>query len=161
LLNLTKSLNAIGSHFKRPVIVSTHPRTRKRLESLGLLDDSNNILFLKPFGFFDYIKLQVESLCVISDSGTITEETSLLGLKGVTIRQTHERPEGMDEGTVIMTGLMPDRVLEAIEFTIRDHENNGSNFGVVKDYAVENASSKILKIVMSYVDYVNRTVWHK
>lgn len=161
LRNLTDSLNAIRAHFKLPVIVSTHPRTRKRLEALGLLNEDNNISFLKPFGFFDYIKLQVESFCVVSDSGTITEETSLLGLRAVTIRQTHERPEGMDEGTVIMTGLNSGRVIDAIEFTISDHITKGSNSGVVKDYAVDNASSKIVKIVMSYVDYINRTVWNK
>jgi len=161
LKNLTESLVALANNYNYPVIVSTHPRTRKRLEAMELLESSNKILFLKPFGFFDYIKLQLDALCVVSDSGTITEETSLLGLKGVTIRQTHERPEGMDVGTVIMTGLDSKRVIEAVDFTIKDHPVKGKDLGVVQDYAVENASSKILKIVMSYTDYVNRTVWHK
>ena len=161
LQEMVATLNAIVDKYNYPVIVSTHPRTRKRLESLGLMDGSSKILFLKPFGFFDYIKLQIEATCVISDSGTITEETSLLGLKAITIRKTHERPEGMDEGTVIMSGLGAERVVQAIEFTIKDHISKGEGFGVVADYAVENTSSKILKIVMSYVDFVNRTVWHK
>jgi UDP-N-acetylglucosamine 2-epimerase len=161
LQEMVATLNAIVDEFDYPVIVSTHPRTRKRLESLGLMDGSSKILFLKPFGFFDYIKLQIEAACVISDSGTITEETSLLGLKAITIRKTHERPEGMDEGTVIMSGLGAERVIQAIKFTMDDHLSKGPDFGVVADYAVDNASSKILKIVMSYVDFVNRTVWHK
>ena len=161
LQEMVATLNAIVDEFDYPVIVSTHPRTRKRLESLGLMNGSSKILFLKPFGFFDYIKLQIEAACVISDSGTITEETSLLGLKAITIRKTHERPEGMDEGTVIMSGLGAERVIQAIKFTMDDHLSKGPDFGVVADYAVDNASSKILKIVMSYVDFVNRTVWHK
>jgi len=161
LKEMVATLTAIVEKFHYPVIVSTHPRTKKRLEALGLMNGSSKILFLKPFGFFDYIKLQIDSACVISDSGTITEETSLLGLKAITIRKTHERPEGMDEGTVIMSGLGAERVVQAIEFTMKDHNRKDEDFGVVADYAVKNASSKILKIVMSYVDFVNRTVWHK
>jgi UDP-N-acetylglucosamine 2-epimerase len=161
LQEMIATLNAIVDKYDYPVIVSTHPRTKKQLESLGLMEGSSKILFLKPFGFFDYIKLQIEAACVISDSGTITEETSLLGLKAITIRNTHERPEGMDEGTVIMSGLGAERVIQAISFTMDDHLNKGPGFGVVADYAVDNASSKILKIVMSYVDFVNRTIWHK
>lgn len=161
LRDLVDTLNAIYEKYKFPVIVSTHPRTKQRLEKLNLIQKDSNITFLKPFGFFDYIKLQIDASVVISDSGTITEETSLLGLRGITIRKTHERPEGMDEGTVIMSGLKSERVLDAISFVISDFDSKNYKSGVVADYYVPNASSKILKIVLSYVDYINRTVWKK
>ena len=161
LKSLVQSLNEIRSQYNLPVIVSTHPRTRIRLEAMGLAVESDGISFLPPFGFFDYIQLQKQAKCVISDSGTITEEASILGLKAITIRQAHERPEGMDVGTVIMSGVGAERILDAIKFTISDAGQEESNFGVVGDYDVDNASSKILKIILSYTDYVNRTVWHK
>ena len=118
------------------------------------------VRFLKPFGFFDYIKLQTEAFCVISDSGTITEESSILNLPAVTIRQAHERPEGMDEGTLIMSGLNKDRIIESIEVVTSQHREKRTT-KIVSDYDVENVSIKVLRIILSYVDYINRTVWHK
>lgn len=154
------SLNAIANKYKKPIIVSTHPRTRKRLEALSDGHFHANIQFLKPQGFFEYIKLQKNAICVISDSGTITEESSILNFPAVTIRQAHERPEGMDEGTLIMCGLNTERVLDAIDLVVAHHSSAGRVFKIVRDYDVENVSKKILRIIMSYVDYVNRTVWH-
>ena len=127
--------------------------------SIGPID--SRIKFLKPFGFFDYIKLQMEALCVVSDSGTITEEASLLNLPAITIRNTHERPEGMDVGTLIMAGLKKDRVLEAVKVIIEQHDYSKRVMSPVGDYEAINVSKKILRIVLSYTDYVNRTVWHK
>ena len=158
---LLESLNAVADKYSFPVIVSTHPRTKIRLDNL--LKDSNikmnsKIEFMKPFGLFDYIKLQVESLCVLSDSGTITEEASLLDFPAITIRQSHERPEGMDSGILIMSGLESERVLESIEITIKHFEERTIN-PKVPDYEMDEVSHKVLKIVVSYIDYINRTVW--
>lgn len=159
LLDLVETLNALAEAYSCPVIVSTHPRTKKLLCDLELGQLSPHIQFLKPFGFFDYIKLQMEALCVVSDSGTITEETSLLNLPAVTIRNTHERPEGMDVGTLIMSGLKKDRVLDAVRVTIAQYDKNERTMDVVADYEAKSASKQILRVVMSYVDYINRTVW--
>ena len=126
---------------------------------LGALN--KNIQFLKPFGFCDYIKLQMEALCVVSDSGTISEEGSLLNLPAITIRNAHERPEGMDEGTLIMTGLKKDRVLDAIRVIIAQHDKSKRVMHPVADYEGGPVSKQLLRVVMSYTDYVNRTVWHK
>lgn len=155
------TLNAVASSYKKTVIVSTHPRTRKRLEERGVSDMDSSIQFLKPLGFFDYVSLQINSACVISDSGTITEESSILGFPAVTIRQAHERPEGMDEGTLIMCGLKPGRVLEAIRVVIMQYSENPDRFRLIPDYDTDNVSAKILRIVLSYTDYVNRVVWYK
>jgi UDP-N-acetylglucosamine 2-epimerase (non-hydrolysing) len=122
---------------------------------------NSHIRFLKPFGFFDYIKLQMAALCILSDSGTITEEASLLNLPAVTIRNTHERPEGMDVGTLIMTGLNEHRVLDAVRVVIADHNPPLRTLKVPEDYDGGLVSKKILRIVLSYTDYVNRTIWHK
>jgi len=155
------SLNAIAARYDQPVIVSTHPRTRKRMETLGVADMDKRIRFLKPLGFLDYVKLQMQARCVISDSGTITEESSILGFPAVTIRQAHERPEGMDEGTLIMCGLDPTDVLDAIAVVTEHYAGGGRPFRVLPDYDVDNVSRKVLRIIMSYTDYVNRTVWRK
>ena len=142
--------------------MSTHPRTQKRLDALNLGKLSSKIQFLKPFGFSDYIKLQQESFCVISDSGTITEEASLLNLPAITIRNVHERPEGMDVGTLIMSGLKKDRVLAAIKVVVEQHKKNTRIMSAVKDYeSSASVSKQILRVVMSYIDYINRTVWSK
>jgi UDP-N-acetylglucosamine 2-epimerase (non-hydrolysing) len=155
------SLKAIAEKYDFPIIVSTHPRTRKRMESAGSGEIDPRIHFLKPLGFFDYVKLQMNAYCTISDSGTITEESSILNFPAVTIRQAHERPEGMDEGTLIMCGLKQERVLEAID-VVRSHFIDDKHaFRTVQDYDVENVSKKVLRIILSYTDYVNRTVWHK
>ena len=155
------SLKAISEKYKKPIIVSTHPRTRKKIEGLGVENLDKRIRFLKPLGFFDYIKLQMNAFCVISDSGTITEESSILNFPAVTIRQAHERPEGMDEGTLIMCGLRSDRVVESIDIVTAQHSKSERQFKLVKDYDADNVSKKVLRIIMSYTDYVNRTVWQK
>ena len=155
------SLKAISEKYKKPIIVSTHPRTRKKIEDIGVENLDKRIRFLKPLGFFDYIKLQMNAFCVISDSGTITEESSILNFPAVTIRQAHERPEGMDEGTLIMCGLRSDRVVESIDIVTAQHSKSERQFKLVKDYDADNVSKKVLRIIMSYTDYVNRTVWQK
>ena len=159
---LIEGLERLQLEFDIPVIVSTHPRTRKRLEALNPNLDLKNIKFLKPFGFFDYIQLQKNALCVISDSGTIFEESSLLDLAAVTMREAHERPEGNDQSSVIMTGLSPDRLVEAVKLAII-HKTKGDTRNIleVETYKGGPVSKKILRIVLSYIDYVNRTVWSK
>ena len=159
--DLLASLNAIAEKFNQPVIVSTHPRTRKRLEELKITNLNAKIRFIKPFGFFDYVNLQLNAFCVISDSGTITEESSILNFPAVTIRQAHERPEGMDEGTLIMCGLKPERVLESINIVTSNYSRNNRCFKLVQDYDTDNVSQKVLRIILSYTDYINRTVWYK
>ena len=155
------SLKAISEKYKKPIIVSTHPRTRKKIEGLGVENLDKRIRFLKPLGFFDYIKLQMNAFCVISDSGTITEESSILNFPAVTIRQAHERPEGMDEGTLIMCGLKADRVIESINIVTAQYSKGIRNFNLVRDYDTKNVSKKVLRIILSYTDYINRTVWYK
>jgi UDP-N-acetylglucosamine 2-epimerase len=161
LQDLIQTLNALAQEYKISVIVSTHPRTKKKLASISLGKLDPLIEFLKPFGFCDYIKLQMEALCVISDSGTIFEEASLLNLPAITIRNAHERPEGMDVGTLIMSGLKKDRVLDAVEVIIAHHKKYDRVMSAVPDYEGGPVSKKILRIVLSYIDYVNRTVWSK
>lgn len=158
---LLKSLNKVAKKYKLPVIVSTHPRTRLRLNKLlksSKIKLDRKIKFMKPFGLFDYIKLQMHSKCVLSDSGTITEEASLLNFPAITIRQSHERPEGMDSGVLIMSGLDPDRIIQSIDITIKQHKERLFN-SKVEDYEQNEVSKKVLKIVVSYIDYINRTVW--
>jgi UDP-N-acetylglucosamine 2-epimerase len=160
LEDLIETLESLVVEYSFPIIVSTHPRTQKKLDELGY-KSSDSIKFLKPFGFMDYMKLQLEAFCIISDSGTITEESSLLGLPAITIRNAHERPEGMDEGTLIMSGLKKERVLEAINVVVKQNSEKDFVIPTIPDYKSEIVSKKILRIVLSYVDYVNRTVWHK
>jgi UDP-N-acetylglucosamine 2-epimerase len=159
--NLLDSLNAIAAKYNKPVIVSTHPRTRNKLEKMSYDGYNERIQFLKPLGFYDYVKLQMDAFCVISDSGTITEESSILNFPAVTIRQAHERPEGMDEGTLIMCGLKPQRVMESIDIVTANYSKIDRHFRLVQDYDTDNVSKKVIRIIMSYTDYVNRTVWHK
>ena len=161
MIDLMQTLNLLAENYDLPVIVSTHPRTQNRLNTLDLGKLNPHIRFLKPFGFFDYIKLQMESFCILSDSGTITEEASLLNLPAITIRNAHERPEGMDVGTLIMSGLKPDHVLDAVKVIISDHNPQTRLMQVPEDYESGLVSKKILRIVLSYIDYVNRTVWFK
>jgi UDP-N-acetylglucosamine 2-epimerase (non-hydrolysing) len=155
------TLGAIQDQYGLRVIVSTHPRTRMKMESLGIERLRANIEFIKPLGFQDYIKLQMNAYCVISDSGTITEESSILGFPAITIRQTHERPEGMDEGTLIMAGLEKESVLNAIDIVTTQAKESPHGFRMIPDYEVENVSKKVVRIIISYIDYVNRTVWSK
>nr|WP_315488785.1 UDP-N-acetylglucosamine 2-epimerase (non-hydrolyzing) [uncultured Rhodoferax sp.] len=161
LIDLLDTLQALAEQHGMPIIVSTHPRTRQRLEKLGVTGLHHLIQFLKPFGFFDYIKLQTCAFCILSDSGTIAEESSLLNLPAVTIRNAHERPEGMDEGTLIMSGLKPQRVLEAVSVATSRTYHADRDFNTVPDYKGGVVSKKVLRIVLSYVDYVNRVVWSK
>jgi UDP-N-acetylglucosamine 2-epimerase len=161
LVDLVDTLNALAAQYDVPVIVSTHPRTKKRLDALQLGELNPHIQFLKPFGFCDYIKLQMTALCVVSDSGTITEESSLLNLPAITIRNAHERPEGMDAGTLIMSGLKRERVLDAVRVIVSQHDRNKRVVPPVQDYEGGAVSKKVLRAVLSYTDYVNRTVWSK
>ena len=161
LQDLLNTLQALVKQHEMPVIVSTHPRTRQRLEKLGMDSLDSRIQFLKPFGFFDYVKLQMEAFCVLSDSGTITEEASLLNLPAVTIRNAHERPEGMDDGTLIMSGLKAERVIDAVRIATQQHNKAERQFRIVQDYVGGSVSKKVLRVVFSYVDFVNREVWSK
>lgn len=156
-----KTLNTIAERFQQPLIVSLHPRTAKRLNELGENSLRPEIRLSKPFGFADYMKLQTNAGCVISDSGTITEESSILNFPAVTIRNAHERPEGMDEGTLIMCGLNEDRVIASIEIVWSQFSQEKRHFNLVDDYASNNVSEKVVRIIMSYTDYVNRTIWFK
>jgi len=158
--NLLVSVNALADKYEMPVLISTHPRTRKKMEELNYVNNNKFVRFSKPFGFHDYLHLQLKSFCVISDSGTITEESSILNLPAVTIRQAHERPEGMDEGTLIMSGLEKDWIIEAVEVVTKQYRKERV-MKIVKDYDVDNVSKKVLRIILSYTDYINRTVWHK
>ena len=159
--DLLESIDEMTKVYKMPIIISTHPRTRKKLESIGYEYNNKLIRFSKPYGFHEYNKMQMDAFCVISDSGTIAEEGSILNLPAVTIRQAHERPEGMDEGTLIMSGLNKDRVIEAIAVVTKQHDRNKRAMKIVADYNVDNVSKKVLRIILSYTDYINRTVWHK
>jgi UDP-N-acetylglucosamine 2-epimerase (non-hydrolysing) len=159
---LLSSLNAIAEKYNFPIIVSTHPRTQNRINSLvDKIEMNSHIKFLKPLGFFDYIKLQVNSKCVISDSGTITEESSILQFPAITIRSAHERPEGMDEATVIMSGITSNRILETISVVTEQFERNPKSIKIINDYDVNNVSLKVVRIILSYIDYINNTVWRK
>ena len=159
--DLLESIVELNKKYSIPIIISTHPRTRKRLESIDYQNENPLIRFSKPYGFHEYNNLQMNAFCVISDSGTIAEEGSILNLPAVTIRQAHERPEGMDETTVIMSGLNKTRVIDAVEVATAHNSQDIRAIKPVKDYEADNVSKKILRIILSYVDYINRTVWHK
>ena len=157
--DLLESLNKIAETYGKRIIVSTHPRTRKKLESMDAKEFNPLIEFMKPLGFFDYIALQKNAYCAISDSGTITEESSILNFPAITVRQAHERPEGMDEGTLIMSGLKSDDILSAIDIVTQQWEENQNVTHLVDDYNSDNISKKVVRIIVSYIGYINRTVW--
>lgn len=159
--DLLDSLNAIAEKYKFPIIISTHPRTKIKLESLKREDINPLVQFMKPLGFFDYNKMQQNAYCVISDSGTISEESSIMNFPAITIRQAHERPEGMDEGTLIMSGLKKDRIIQSIEIVTSQFSQSERITKIVNDYDVDNFSIKVVRTIISYVDFINRTVWHK
>lgn len=162
LKKLVDSLNALAEEYNFPVIVSTHPRTQKRLEDIkGEVELNPLVKYMKPMGFFDYIALQKTACCVISDSGTITEESSILNFPAIMIRMAHERPEGMDEGTVIMSGIERERVIEAVNIIVNQFIENPESTKIINDYNVDNVSIKVLRIILSYIDFVNRTIWKK
>lgn len=158
---LLNSLLMIEEKYKMPVIVSTHPRTRKRLEEMKGIDFGHaDIRFLPALGFFDYVFLQQNAFCVVSDSGSVTEESSILGFPAITIREAHERPEGMDEGTLIMSGLNDKDILNAIAIVTETSREKRVTEKVI-DYDVNNVSHKVLRIILSYTHYVNRVTWSK
>lgn len=158
--NFLKSLSDIQKYYDKKIIISTHPRTRKKIEQNATFFKDDNIYFLKPFGFFDYVKLETNSFCVLSDSGTITEEASILKFPAVTLRQAHERPEGMDEGTLIMTEINSDSIINAVNI-VTNQAKEGFELKTVLDYESKNVSQKVVRIIVSYIEYVNRTVWFK
>jgi UDP-N-acetylglucosamine 2-epimerase (non-hydrolysing) len=158
--NLSKILNQLLINYNFKIIVSTHPRTRKKIQDLNI-DFDNKIEFHKPFGFLDYINLQVNSYCVLSDSGTITEESSILNFRALNLREMHERPEGFKEASLVFVGLDSDRILQGINLLSIQEVGQNRNFYIVKDYDVDNVSNKILRIILSYTNYINRKIWKK
>lgn len=154
---LVESLNAIGKKYNLPIIVSTHPRTRKKIEEKGIVFNEN-IRLMKPLGFNDYNALQVNSKAVLSDSGTISEESSILNFKALNIREAHERPEAMEEASVMMVGLNKERIMQGLKVLEAQKDNT---LGLVRDYSMTNVSEKVLRIILSYTDYINRVVWRK
>jgi len=159
--DLLESIDELTKKYNMPIIISTHPRTKQKLKDIGYQNKNSLIRFSKPYGFHEYNNMQMNAFCVISDSGTIAEEGSILNLPAVTIRQAHERPEGMDETTVIMSGLNKARVIDAVEVATVHNSQDIRVIKPVKDYESDNVSKKVLRIILSYVDYVNRTIWHK
>ena len=157
---LLDALSELKKRYKLPVIVSTHPRTRKRLEALGK-KAPKGLQFIPPLAFADYISLQRSALCVLSDSGTLTEEASLIGFVGVMLREAHERPEGMDQGTLIMAGTRPERILAAVQVATQRFTRSGRTWRVAPDYDVDDVASIVVNAILGYTDYVNRTVWRK
>ncbi|QQP69548.1 UDP-N-acetylglucosamine 2-epimerase (non-hydrolyzing) [Carnobacterium sp. CS13] len=154
---LVNSLNAIAEKYEWPIIVSTHPRTRKMIEDKKVVFNKN-IQLMRPLGFNDYNHLQVHAKAVLSDSGTISEESSILGFKALNIREAHERPEAMEEASVMMVGLKEERILQGLEILEKQDKNT---MKLVFDYSMSNVSEKVLRIILSYTDYINRVVWKK
>jgi UDP-N-acetylglucosamine 2-epimerase len=153
-------LNTLAERYQEPVIVSTHPRTRKRMDALGLTAHSL-VQFLKPVGFLDYVKLQMQARAVLSDSGTITEESSILNFPALNLREVHERPEGFEEAAVIFVGTSIDRVIQGLGILETQPRGTERSLRLVTDYTPNNVSDKVLRIIQSYTDFVNHKIWHK
>ena len=158
--NLVDTLNAIAEKYQKPVIVSTHPRTRKKIEETGVKFHAL-VTLMKPMGFIDYVKLQVDAKAVLSDSGTISEESSILNFPALNIREAHERPEAMEEASVMMVGLEKERILQGLTILESQESGDKRTLRQVSDYSIPNVSDKVLRIILSYTDYINRTVWGK
>lgn len=158
LLSIVEALKAIVGEYKKPIIASVHPRTQKRLEESGISLPSE-IKLMKPFGFHAYGKLQMNALCILSDSGTVSEESSILNVPAVNVREAHERPEAMDEASVIMSGVSSERIVQAVELALKQSRGKTREFRIPADYEVSNVSKKVSRIVLSYIDYVNRVVY--
>lgn len=156
-MDLVDSINTIAEKYQMPIILSTHPRTRKMIEAKGI-EFNPLVKTMKPLGFNDYVKLQKYARTVLSDSGTISEESSVLGFKALNIRQAHERPEAMEETSVMMVGLRKERILQGLRVLETQKENT---LRLVADYSIPNVSDKVLRIILSYTDYVNKVVWRK
>jgi UDP-N-acetylglucosamine 2-epimerase len=155
---LIESLNAIADKYKMPIIVSTHPRTRNMINKMQV-EVRPEVQFLKPLGFHDYNALQMRSYAVLSDSGTISEESSILNFRALNLRQAHERPEAMEEASVMMVGMSPERIMQGLTQVLRQEVDTTRNFREVGDYSMPNVSEKVVRIILSYTDYVKRTVW--
>lgn len=160
LKKLVSILNSLAEKYEEPIIFSTHPRTRKKIDALGL-PHHPLVHFFKPFGFFDYIHLQMHARCVLSDSGTITEESSILNFPALNIREAHERPEGFEEASVIMSGLSKNIVMQSLDLIDCQPRGKQRILRLVEDYAVDNVSEKVLRIILSYTDFINKKVWRK
>lgn len=157
---LVEVLNTIAERYGKRIIVSTHPRTRKRFDALAM-PLSPKIDLMKPLGLVDYVRLQMDAIAVLSDSGTINEESSILNFPALNIREAHERPEGMEEAATVMTGLTVDRVLQSLELVLSQGRGGERTLHQVKDYSVPNVAEKVVRVIFSYTDYVNRVVWRK
>lgn len=157
---LIQSLNAIAEKFELPIIVSTHPRTRNMIDKMNV-EVRPEIQFLKPLGFHDYNALQMRSYAVLSDSGTISEESSILNFRALNIREAHERPEAMEEASVMMVGLSPERIMQGLAQLQQQKIGNERNYRPIADYSMPNVSEKMVRIILSYTDYINRVVWSK
>lgn len=157
---LVTTLNLIAETYKLPIIVSTHPRTRNKIEETGATFHSL-IQLMKPLGFHDYNHLQKKAKAVLSDSGTISEESSIMNFPALNIREAHERPEAMEEASVMMVGLNPERIMQALKILETQGRDENRTLQQVSDYSMPNVSDKVVRIILSYTDYINRTVWHK
>lgn len=158
LMKILTVLNSLAHAYNLPVIVSTHPRTRKRIELLENFQLDSRVQFLKPFGFFDYIHLQKNALCTVSDSGTISEESSILSFPAISLRQSMERPEAQDAGTIILSGFDPQTVLDSIRLTVEEHQQNGRYTRIAEDYTITNTSWRVLKLIIGNTGLSN--LWH-
>lgn len=165
ITRLVQTLDAVAARYDEPIVVSTHPRTRKRIDALGLTFDPR-VQLLKPFGFLDFNALQLRARAVLSDSGTISEESAILNFPALNLRDAHERPEAMEEAAVMMTGLDPDRVLQGLEILESERQLKRARgetrmVRLPADYSAPDVSDKVVRIILSYTDYVRRTVWRE